>query len=41
MRVKKTTGYAYEPWHIRYIGNKTIARRLMDEEITLEEYLLK
>ncbi len=38
---EKTTGYAYEPWHIRYIGNKTIARRLMDEEITLEEYLLK
>ena len=35
------TGYAYEPWHLRYIGNKEIAKEIMDKNITLEEYLGK
>ena len=32
------TGYAYEPWHIRYIASKEIAQKIYDEGITLEEY---
>lgn len=32
------TGYAYEPWHIRYVGVET-AVEIMDRGITLEEYL--
>lgn len=31
------TGYAYEPWHLRYVGEK-IARPIMEQGITLEEY---
>jgi D-alanyl-D-alanine carboxypeptidase len=31
------TGYAYEPWHIRYVG-KEIAQEIMSKGITLEEY---
>jgi D-alanyl-D-alanine carboxypeptidase len=31
------TGYAYEPWHIRYVGKK-IAKEIMDQGLTLEEY---
>ncbi|WP_166242028.1 M15 family metallopeptidase [Paenibacillus turpanensis] len=31
------TGYAYEPWHIRYVG-KTIAAAIKEKNITLEEY---
>lgn len=30
------TGYSFEPWHYRYVGN--IARRIHKENITLEEY---
>ena len=33
------TGCSYEPWHIRYIGNKKIAQTLLDEDLALEEYL--
>ena len=33
------TGYAYEPWHMRYVGNLKTAEYIMDEDITLEEYL--
>lgn len=33
------TGYAYEPWHLRYVGEKEIAKEIMDKDITLEEYL--
>ena len=33
------TGYAYEPWHIRYVGDTRIAKEIMAEDITLEEYL--
>lgn len=32
------TGYAYEPWHIRYVGEKA-AQEIMEKGITLEEYL--
>lgn len=34
------TGYAYEPWHFRYVGKK-IARQIAAENLTLEEYLSK
>lgn len=33
------TGYSYEPWHIRYIGNISIAKEIMNNNLTLEEYL--
>lgn len=33
------TGYAYEPWHLRYVGSKEIAKEIMDKNITFEEYL--
>jgi len=31
------TGYAYEPWHLRYLG-KEIAEEIMSRGITLEDY---
>ncbi len=31
------TGYKFEPWHIRYVGNS--AKYIYDNNITLEEYL--
>lgn len=34
---EQITGYAYEPWHLRYIGTK-IAQEVMSKGITLEEY---
>lgn len=34
------TGYAYEPWHFRYVGRK-VAKIIMENHITLEEYLEK
>ena len=33
------TGYAYEPWHIRYIDNADVAGKIMSKGITFEEYL--
>ena len=33
------TGIIYEPWHFRYVGTDA-AKVIMDNEITLEEYLL-
>ena len=33
------TGYAYEPWHLRYVG-KEAATVIGRQKITLEEYLL-
>ena len=33
------TGYAYEPWHIRYLDSPETAKEIMDKGITLEEYL--
>ena len=35
------TGYAYEPWHLRYVGSSEIAKEIMDKDITFEEYLEK
>lgn len=32
------TGYAYEPWHIRYVG-KEAAEEITEKNIILEEYL--
>ncbi|MFA1821901.1 D-alanyl-D-alanine carboxypeptidase family protein [Virgibacillus oceani] len=32
------TQYQYEPWHLRYVGEKA-AKEIMSQEITLEEYL--
>jgi D-alanyl-D-alanine carboxypeptidase len=34
------TGYAYEPWHIRYVG-KDLAAKVHQSGLTLHEYLLK
>ncbi len=33
------TEYGYEPWHLRYVGSPEIAKEIMDQGITLEEYL--
>lgn len=33
------TGYAYEPWHLRYIGDPKIAKEITQKNLTLEEYL--
>ncbi|UJL46895.1 D-alanyl-D-alanine carboxypeptidase family protein [Virgibacillus sp. NKC19-16] len=35
---EEITEYQYEPWHLRYVGEKS-AQEIMSEEITLEEYL--
>lgn len=32
------TGYQYEPWHIRYVG-ETVAEEIYKKDITLEEFL--
>lgn len=32
------TGYAYEPWHFRYVGEEA-AKYIMENNLTLEEYL--
>ena len=34
------TGYAYEPWHYRFVGNEA-AMRIYEEGITYEEYYIK
>lgn len=34
---EEITGYAYEPWHLRYVG-PTLAKMLTDNNLTLEEY---
>lgn len=36
---EKITGYEYEPWHIRYIWDVNVAREIMENWLTLEEYL--
>ncbi len=35
------TGYSYEPWHFRYVGSVETAKEIMDNGLTLEEYLGK
>lgn len=37
-RKEHITGYAYEPWHIRYVGKK-VANEIVEQDSTLEEYL--
>lgn len=32
------TGYKYEPWHYRYIDSVYLAKYLLDNNLTLEEY---
>lgn len=34
------TGYAAEPWHVRYVG-KDVAKQVHDSGLTLHEFLLK
>ena len=34
------TGYDYEPWHIRYVGQEA-ARVIYEKNLTLEEYVAK
>ena len=34
-----STGYTYEPWHLRYINDPDTAKKIMDSNMTLEEYL--
>ena len=36
---EEITGYSYEPWHIRYIGDPATAKEIMETGVTLEEYL--
>ena len=33
------TGYKFEPWHIRYVG-ESIAKYIYENDLTLEEYIL-
>ena len=33
------TGYNYEPWHLRYVGD--VAYKMYKDKLTLEEYYLK
>ncbi len=35
---EQQTGYSYEPWHYRYIGDSELARRIMQSGLSLEEY---
>jgi len=37
---EQVTGYAYEPWHIRYVG-RDVAAEVHRSGLTLREYLLK
>lgn len=37
---EEITGYAHEPWHIRYVGID-VARKVRDSGLTLREYLLQ
>ena len=34
-----TTGYAYEPWHLRYVGSDIAGGMRSDNAATLEEFL--
>ena len=36
---EEITGHRYEPWHLRYVGDTEIARKIMQENLTLEDYL--
>ena len=34
---EEVTGYSYEPWHLRYVGN-SLSKYLYDNNLTLDEY---
>ena len=34
---EKITGYSYEPWHLRYVGSIKFAKKIMDNNLCLEE----
>jgi len=36
---EEITGYAYEPWHFRFVGEKP-ALEMFEQNLTLEEYLM-
>ena len=36
---EEITGYSYEPWHIRYVGDPKIAKEITEKGLCLEEYL--
>lgn len=36
---KIETGYSYEPWHIRYLDDVSIASEIMEKGLTFEAYL--
>ena len=38
---EEITGYHYEPWHFRYIGNQVVCKYIMENDLCLEEYLEK
>ncbi len=33
------TGYAYEPWHFRYVGSSEVAKEITSKGLTFEEYI--
>lgn len=35
------TGFAYEPWHFRYLNDAKIAEQITQNKLTFEEYLKK
>ena len=35
---EKITGYSYEPWHLRYVGDKKIAEKISNEGLSFEDY---
>ena len=35
------TGYGYEPWHFRFVGNKDVAKYIKNNKLCLEEYIEK
>ena len=36
---EEITGYNYEPWHFRYIGNEEVAKDIMNRGLAFEEYI--
>lgn len=36
---EEITGYGYEPWHLRYVWDVNVAKEIMDNGLTFEEYL--
>lgn len=38
---EEITGYSYEPWHFRFVGTPDVAHKIMDNNLTLEEFLGK